>query len=163
MLSRRVELAIGIFTIAFSAILLAVLIPYGIVTPRKVRLLVLSPLFWPSILGVLLLLCGIILTIQGWLSSDDASAEPGPEYPGRPGVLRLAALLALIIVYYLAIPLLGMVWASVLAFLALIAITGTKRWISACVVALVLPLALYSFFNHVAGVPIPQGQLVRLP
>jgi putative tricarboxylic transport membrane protein len=28
---------------------------------------------------------------------------------------------------------------------------------------ILLPLMIYGFFSHVAGVPIPQGKIVRLP
>lgn len=163
MLPRRVELNIAFFAIAFALILLVVLIPYGIVTPRNVRLPVLSPLFWPTILGGLLLLCGLLLAIRTRFSPDDEQIEDEQVSFSRSEVLRLAALLILIVVYYLAIPSLGMVWASMAAFLVMTLITGTKWRVHRFIWALVLPLALYAFFSHVAGVPIPQGQLVRLP
>ncbi|HEY9055719.1 MAG TPA: tripartite tricarboxylate transporter TctB family protein [Aurantimonas sp.] len=163
MLPRRVERNIAFFTIGFALILLVVVIPYGIVTPRNVRLPVLSPLFWPVILGGALLLCGVLLAIRAHFSSEDEQVEREQVTFGRPEALRLAALLILIVAYYLAIPFLGMVWASVAAFLAMTLITGTKWRVHRFIWALVLPLALYAFFSHVAGVPIPQGQLVRLP
>ena len=160
MLSRRIDVGVGLIAAALGLLLLFVVIPYGVVTPRRVRLIVLSPLFWPTILGGALLACGLLLAIKTYLRPIDAA----PFEPFDHGaVVRLGAFTALILLYYLGIPYLGMVLASIAAFAATIFITRSRFRYLGLLCALLLPLALYAFFYHVAGVPVPQGVLVRLP
>jgi len=54
-------------------------------------------------------------------------------------------------------------YVSMIAFGVVLLLTKTSYRIAAVAVAILLPLALYAFFAHVAAVPIPQGLFVRLP
>ena len=63
----------------------------------------------------------------------------------------------------IAIPILGMVWATMVGFVLFAILVRSPRPVASLIVALVLPLALYGFFNHIAGVAVPQGEFVRLP
>jgi hypothetical protein len=56
-----------------------------------------------------------------------------------------------------------MVWTAMLAFAACACLFRTRHPIVAVICAVVVPLLLYAFFAHVAGVAIPQGAFVRLP
>jgi putative tricarboxylic transport membrane protein len=58
---------------------------------------------------------------------------------------------------------LGLVWTAMLAFAATALLVRTKHMTIAIVSAVTVPLLLYVFFAHVAGVAIPQGNFVRLP
>ncbi|MGA0808991.1 MAG: hypothetical protein ACO3PI_08080, partial [Burkholderiaceae bacterium] len=58
---------------------------------------------------------------------------------------------------------LGMVLASILMLLVSFYLLGEKRIGLVLSVSILLPLVLYTFFLHVAGVSIPQGELIRLP
>ena len=62
-----------------------------------------------------------------------------------------------------ALPRLGMVWTCMLVFVATAFMFRTRYPKAAVVCAVVVPLVLYAFFAHVAGVAIPQGEFVRLP
>ncbi len=163
MLSRRIDVGVGLVAAALALLLLFVVIPYGVVTPRRVRLIVLSPLFWPTILGGALLACGLFLAIKTYLRPIDAAIEAPFEPFDHGAVVRLGAFTALILLYYLSILHLGMILASIAASAAMIFITRSRFRYLGLLCALLLPLALYAFFYHVAGVPVPQGVLVRLP
>lgn len=146
---------VGAGVAGFALFLLVVLIPFAVVTPKSVQAIVLSPLFWPNILASLLLIGGILQTFMGWRRGDDS-----PETPTKPA--RLVMLFILMPTYLVLIPWLGLVMASVLVFFGFLVITQTGR-LPGYLTAILLPLALYGFFYHVAGVAIPQGQLVTLP
>lgn len=60
-------------------------------------------------------------------------------------------------------PRLGMVWTAMIGFLVTALLLQPRIPISTLVAAIAVPLVLYAFFAHVAGVAIPQGQFVRLP
>lgn len=160
-MSRKSHLHIGIAAIAFSAFLFLVGIPYGVTTPANVRNIVLSPTFWPNIVAGLLAVGGIAMILASRRLTDDEHVG----FLGGPdgAVVRLGLMAVLMLAYLLATPVVGMVWTSMLAFILLALLIKTRHPVAAVLAAVLVPLVLYAFFAHVAGVAIPQGEFVRLP
>jgi putative tricarboxylic transport membrane protein len=163
MLSRRDEILVGLMVSAMAALILWWLIPTYVAIPRRVPIKALSPAFWPTVIGWVMLICGAALTVRA------AFAPPPPHaiaddlrVPPREAV-RLFALVALLIAAFFGLRIIGMVWTCMIVFVALIWLTGSKHRVLGVIVAVMLPLVLYFFFTKVAGVAIPQGQIVRLP
>lgn len=153
----------GLGVVLLGLLLALVAVPGGVAVPANVRIAVLSPAFWPNILAWLLVVLGVVLAVQAarrTSAPDDGSSE---HVPVKGGLLRLALLTAGIVALCLFATKLGLVWATVLLFAGTVLLTGTEHRLAAVVVILLLPLALYAFFAHVALVPIPQGAFVRLP
>ncbi|NCQ25145.1 MAG: hypothetical protein COW54_16555 [Rhodobacteraceae bacterium CG17_big_fil_post_rev_8_21_14_2_50_63_15] len=160
---QAIQLRLGIVAMLAAAFLIFYAIPNWVSSPSNVRNLVLSPLFWPYILSGLTGLVGLGLVIAGRRMS--ATTEPvndAIEDP-RAGLVRLCAMAGLMALVFWAMPRLGMVWTSMLAFAAMAFLIRTRHPVTAVVCAALTPLVLYAFFAHVAGVAIPQGILVRLP
>lgn len=155
-LNRR----LGIISLASAAFLALVAIPSWVASPSNIQVIVLSPTFWPYVLAGLLALSGVLLLMDH--SEDTAPDEPEAEAPPG-GALRLVALAVIMCAVMFALPRLGMVLTSTAAFLACAFLFRTRYPKTAIVCAVVIPLVLYVFFAHVAGVAIPQGNFVRLP
>lgn len=155
------EFQVGIAAIAAAVFLLLVAIPYWVTSPSNVRNIVLSPTFWPQILAGLLAAAGGGLLLSALRAAPRDDETLIVEVKGGPA--RLAGMAVLMVGYFLLIPLLGMVWTSMLAFGATAMLVHTRHPLAAAISAVVIPLLLYAFFAHVAGVSIPQGELVRLP
>lgn len=153
------RLGIGACLMALFLILYA--IPNWVSAPSNVGNVVLSPVFWPYILAGLTGLAGLGLL----LAARTASTQPLDEthIAPREGWARLAALAVLMGLTMWALPRLGMVWTCMLIFAAAAFLFRTRHPKAALICAAVVPLALYAFFAHVAGVAIPQGMIVRLP
>ena len=151
---------IGIFALLAGLFLMIVAIPQWVSAPSNVRNIILSPVFWPYTLSGLTILIGLGLTVTGFYSNEDMASEPA-DIPGGYGRLLIMALVMAI--YMFGLPRLGMVWTSMLAFLATAFLVRTSHPKIAVICALFVPLALYVFFAHVASVAIPQGNYVRLP
>lgn len=162
MLTRRIEFAFSLFVICFGLFLQFVAIPHGIVTPSSMRSILLSPTFWPTILAVALLVAGVLLAIT---QMRRTTVDGGDELEGfgLREVFRVAGFIILAAVYFEAIEWIGMVWASVLAFAAFVFLTGAPNKVAGLVAAVILPILLFLFFYHVAGVNIPQSDVLRLP
>lgn len=165
MLSRRDETLIGLGVMALGCAVLWWLIPTFIDIPRRVPLRALSPAFWPKVLGWTLLVSGLALTLSARFGPARA---PGTALAESLAIAptegkRLVSMAAILLGMFLAIPVVGMVWTSMLAFVALVVLTGSRRLGWGIVAGVALPLILYLFFTKVAGVAIPQGQIVRLP
>jgi putative tricarboxylic transport membrane protein len=147
----------GLVALVLAVFLMIYGIPSWVATPSNIPR-ILSPLFWPQILCMVLGIVGIGLIIisRNQLDTHDTTATKG-------GYLRLTLFAVLLIIYTYAIPRIGMVWASMLAFIALTYLIKNQRRTTAFIAAILIPLSLYIFFAHVAGINIPQGDFVRLP
>lgn len=159
----RTEVGIGAAAILVGVFLLLVGIPYGITSPSNVSRVVLSPVFWPSILAGLMVLIGLGLIASSVAVKPAPPPEAAPIPAERGSWARLAAMAVLMVLYLFAIPRIGMVWASIPAFIAVALLVRTQHRVISVVAAICVPLVLYAFFVHVAGVSIPQGHYVRLP
>lgn len=151
---------IGLVAILLAAGLALIVIPAWVNKPANVPHIVLSPQFWPYTTSALMALCGTALFIAG-RRSDEIFNDGKTIGPGATA--RILIFLAGAIAYVWLIPLLGMVFASILAFAATSFMLRPKRPKPAMLCAVLLPLILYVFFAHVASVAIPQGAFVRLP
>ncbi|MCP5266634.1 MAG: tripartite tricarboxylate transporter TctB family protein [Burkholderiaceae bacterium] len=152
----------------FGVSLLVFLIPLGVASPSNVRVPVLSPLFWPRIIAWTLIVLGLVQVVQAALAqragrtgAADPDTGDGAALPGA--WWRLPASAVLMALYWVAIPRLGMPIASVLLLALLFLLVRTRYRLIALATAILVPLVMFGFFDHVAGVPIPQGHLLRLP
>ncbi|HEX2018165.1 MAG TPA: tripartite tricarboxylate transporter TctB family protein [Aurantimonas sp.] len=162
MLTRRTEFVFSLFVVCLGLFLQFVAIPYGIVTPSSMRSILLSPAFWPTILAVALIVAGGLLAIAQMRRNPLDEGDEFEQFGARE-VFRIAGFLLLAALYFEAIEWVGMVWASVLAFAGFVFLTGAPNKVAGLVAAVLLPILLFLFFYHVAGVNIPQSDVLRLP
>ncbi len=154
---------LGLAALAFSAFLALFAIPNWVFSPSNVQKLILSPTFWPYILSALCALTGVALLFSPAGEIPETEGEAETDVNGLAPWLRLAGLAVLMAATMYALPRLGMVWTSMLAFAGTAFMFRTRYPKAAIVCAIAIPLCLYGFFAHVAGVAIPQGEFVRLP
>ena len=163
MLSRRFEIMIGLSVIAMSALTLFWLIPSYVALPQRPPLRALAPSFWPKIVSWTMFLCGVAMTLRAAMTDPPPDAIVDDQSLSSKELLRLAGLALILAVVYFTLPIFGMVWVCMVAFILMVLMTGRKYLLVGIVVGVMLPLALYFFFSKVAGAAIPQGQFVRLP
>ena len=161
MRGRSSDFWLGIVVSLAALALILVVIPVGVVTPKNPRNIFLSPDFWPGILAWSMLGLGVLLIIQSLATSSQFNSSTAASN-GWAG-LRLCGLLIILIAYAWSLERFGMVWSSMLVYALIVLMVKAERRILGLVVAITLPLALYGFFAHVAGVGVPQGEWIRLP
>lgn len=162
------DIWLGAGVVTFGVFLLAYAIPVFVSSPSNVRVVFLSPTFWPTIIGWLIIVLGATLILtrmfgvaMGSPETPEADKESRDEFVFA--MVRLAAIAVIMIGLILAIPVLGMVLATGIAFALISFIVRTRRPLISLTVAIILPLVLYGFFAHVAGVSLPQGRFLTLP
>lgn len=157
-LSRNVWAGLVLAAIGLAIVL--ILIPYGVVEPRKVKYAALSPSYYPRIVAIVLALLGLVVAIRGGIEKSQSETED----PGRrpDAVLRIVSVLALLLVYALLVEPLGFVLSSMLALACLTVLAGERNVALIAAIAIVLPFGLYFFFVKVANIPIPTGILKSL-
>ncbi|PWW03549.1 tripartite tricarboxylate transporter TctB family protein [Hoeflea marina] len=160
---RSIQLQLGIGAVIAAAFLLLVAIPTWVSSPSNVPNIILSPLFWPWVLSGLTGITGLGMIVTAL--RDPASTEPeASDVDDRSRAWgRLVSVAALMGLTMVLMPRIGMVWTSMLVFAATAFLVRTSHPKTALVSAVLVPLVLYAFFAHVAGVAIPQGDFVRLP
>lgn len=126
-----------------------------------------SPSFWPTIIAWMMLAIGVGVLVSRYMERkhiEEESEETSEEAISASQYFRLLLIFALFFGYYLLMPVLGMIWSSSLAFVIFaIFLSRTEYRKTAILVGLLLPVMLYAFFYHVAGVNIPQSDFMRLP
>ena len=159
----RNDLITGCIVVVFALVVLLVLVPYGVDRPGQVDVSALSPNFWPTVLGVFLLVMGGLMTgLALWRHNRrqvpvPRNAASSENWPGLGPVPKTLAAVALLFVYYAVLEPLGLVAASMLAMLAFTVLAGERRIAVVAPLAILVPIALYLFFQEVAQVAIPVG------
>jgi hypothetical protein len=159
---KAIQFRLGIGTCILALFLALIGIPTWVSSPSNVGNIVLAPTFWPYVLTVVAGLSGVALVFAGMRMRADGPPNEGPLPEGNPW-LRLGALAVIMVLTMFALPRLGMVWTAMLVFVVTALLFRTRHPRAALVCAVMIPLGLYLFFAHVAGVAIPQGNFVRLP
>ena len=163
MTNRGVQLRLGIGACLAALFLVFVAIPNWVAAPSNVGNPVLSPVFWPYTLAAFTGLAGLGLTAAGLRMPADTTPLNEPVEDAPQAWLRLAGIAIIMGGTMFLLPRLGMVWTCMLAFAGSAFLVKTRHPVAAIVCAVLVPLVLYAFFAHVAGVAIPQGNIVRLP
>lgn len=111
-----------------------------------------GPGFFPTVLGVALLVCSIGLFLHALRSTTDASAAAiSLRYP------KVWITLAALVAVTFALEPLGFVLAATLFLLTLLRFCGGIGWPTASVGAIVLAVAAWYFFVAVLGVALPYS------
>jgi len=160
---RTIQLQLGIGAVVAAGFLLLVAIPAWVSSPSNVPNIILSPLFWPWALAGLTGIVGLAMILTA-LREPVSSGPVVSDVDDKPKAWsRLASIAAVMGVTMLVMPRLGMVWTSMLVFAVTAFLVRTSHPKTALLSAVLVPLGLYAFFAHVAGVAIPQGDFLRLP
>jgi putative tricarboxylic transport membrane protein len=159
---------VGAVSTALGGLLHFWLIPNFISVPENMARAVLSPAFWPEILSALVIVSGLIILLQDSLSSvSNSSPEDGGPSTVSEEVstswTRLVAFCFAMVIYVGSINYLGMPISSVIMLIVSFQLLGEKRYGPSLVISAGLPILLFMFFFHVAGVSIPQGEWISLP
>ncbi len=160
---RAIQFRLGMGAIILSVFLIFYGIPNWVTAPANVPRIVLSPVFWPMVLSVILAMVGVGLIFAA-SRCDKPTGTYRENYINRLSEYgRLALLAALMVATVYALPRLGLVWTSMLSIVAIALLVRSRHLGTVLLCAVIVPLVLYFFFAHIAGVAIPQGNFLRLP
>ena len=160
------DFIVGVVMTAFAATALLWLIPTQ-VAPGYGGGAALSPRFWPTVIAVVILLLGAVLSAQALLrlrrkasareTRTETAATPATAPESSPWAVWTAVFM-LVPYYYLSLQL-GLLLSSVLAYVAYSTLAGERNVTSILAFAIAGPLVLTLFFIIVAQVLIPLGPL----
>lgn len=152
------SILVGIGIAVVFAVIAGIVIPGHIRVPAGVEVAALSPDFWPKVVAWGIVLLGLALAAQAWLALRRSIPVGSVDRPERAEEwLRAGAAISAMVVYYALIPYLGIVAASIPAYIAMASLMGARRWSVVVPIGVLLPVALYFFFVEVARIPLPLG------
>lgn len=150
------DLISAILMLAFAALVIWVLIPVGVVEPKKVKFAALSPSYYPRIVAIALLLLGAGVFLRSLLTKTVVITQTD-RHPNAP--TRTICFLLILLLLALTLNWLGFIVASSIAMLLALWLGGERRLWLTLPLSVFLPLFLYFFFLKVARIPIPLGVL----
>ena len=119
-----------------------------------------GPDLFPTLIGVGLLVCGIILVIQGLAQRASVPMiEIGDWAQDRSNIINVVALLGCIVFYILASDALGFIPTSLLVLTTLLIRFGSTLAMS-LLLAAITTLIIHTLFAKVLLVPLPWGILL---
>ena len=148
----------GIFMLAIGLLLLLLLIPFGIDTPKKIRYAALSPTYYPQIVALILSVIGAAIIFKNRQPLKTEETE-GLDEVHPNAKIRIGGFLVLLAVYSLSLEFLGFVLSGVIVLATSLVFAGERRAIIIITISLLLPISLFLFFYKVAYVPVPNGIL----
>lgn len=162
----KTNLASGLVFLALGALVLGVLIPYGIEKPASLQFRALSPSFWPNTVGTVVSLIGLALIASSFVTGSGGTSRLQSSEDGQQSstwlTVRPFVVMAICFALYLALETFGFVLTTTIAMAVLMVIGGERRiWLIA-LISVSAPLALYIFFTKATGVAIPAGILEPL-
>jgi uncharacterized membrane protein len=156
--ANKRDIVTGLLLISMALLLVLVLIPLGVVEPKKVKFAALSPSYYPRLVGYCLLAIGALMVVTRWFGAKrDSADETAPAQTRSPRVLLV--LFLILFAFYWTLPHAGFVLGSALALLCLLLLAGERRPLMIIAIAIIVPSLLYLFFTKVANIPIPAGVL----
>lgn len=167
-LGKSKDVITAVLFIVLGLATIFALIPSGVIVPGSVQISALSPDFWPYTIawGVVvssafLLLEAVVLKVPN--AEDEDSAEDAKyNLATLPAALRVVVLIFALFLFYFALTTMGIVAGSIVLMPAMMLYFGERNWKYIVPLSILLPIGLYLFFLHVAGIPMPLGMFETL-
>lgn len=150
---RQADIVIGCF--------LAVLGLFILYAASNIRLGVeraLSPRFFPSVMGSLILVCGAGLAVKSWRFKGE---DPKIHWPDRQGLIIVLVSLGLLAAYILFMKSLGLPIGTFLYVTASIWFLKPEKWIAAIVIGVLFGIISYAVFIRLLDLSFPMGSLLE--
>ena len=152
--SRTRDFYLGLIFLAFALTLLIWLTPTYVSGPLAQSHLKVRPSTFPNLISYVLVLLSVFLIYNSPKTSKDATRIEDKRFSWF-----MVLCIVLLFAYYVGVRIIGMLPASIVILFVLIRIYGFRSWFLSILIALIMPILLFVFFEKLAQVPIPRGIL----
>lgn len=113
----------------------------------------------PGAAGYPRLIAGSLIVLAVLLALQRGSGDP---LPARRDGLRVASVVVLLILYALALDVLGYIAATALFLFAALFLMGIRKWLPLILLPMITSVSLFYIFYTIFGVSLPREFLERL-
>ncbi|MEW6719822.1 MAG: tripartite tricarboxylate transporter TctB family protein [Thermodesulfobacteriota bacterium] len=150
---RQADIGVGCFLAALGLFILYAASNIRIGVERA-----LSPRFFPSVLGIVIFLCGAGLAFKSWRFRGE---DPGIHWPDRRGAVIVAVNLVLLAAYILLMKPLGLPISTFLYVTATTWFLKPEKWGVAVLAGVSLGVISYVVFIQLLELSFPVGSLLE--
>ncbi len=136
----------GIILLIFCLILWFFIIPTQISSTEDA--------VYPRFVNVWIAICGILLIIKSWKSTEKIILY---ESKDEKGIIRVVATVLIFLIYIFMIDFLGFFISSFIFIIILMLSFGVRQWIKLISVPIILLLFLYFLIKKILFFPLPEG------
>ena len=136
----------GIILLIFCLILWFFIIPTQISSTKDA--------VYPRFVNVWIAICGILLIIKSWKSTEKIILY---ESKDEKGIIRVVATVLIFLIYIFMIDFLGFFISSFIFIIILMLSFGVRQWIKLISVPIILLLFLYFLIKKILFFPLPEG------
>lgn len=147
---RRADLVGGALLLAFGLLFTFYILPTQTSSGRWSGL---SPIFFPSVVGMFLVGSCILLLLQASFAGKSDEEEPMPVTLRQ--ILNTALALAIIIACIALMQYVGFFYGAVPLILGIMLYMGERNWIRLAILPTVCPVLIYQFLTSIMRVPLP--------
>ena len=145
-MTHKKDMGLGVAAIAFGV--------WMFVSAMKLKS---GPDFWPKIVAGGIILLGVLIFAMGFINLQKEKKEekaPAKE-KAKPQYLSVAAVMAVLVVYYFAFQTIGYTIPTFLMIGATAYILGYRKWKVLIPTSLIVSIALYLAFTKLFGIRFP--------
>lgn len=118
-----------------------------------------KPGFFPVIVGVGLVVFGLAFLFRTTVKPDYSLREQADEGHADTRWRTLWTVIVCLVIYAVILKPVGYILATVIFFLAVAWIGGSRKWIRDIIVAVIFSVVIYLGFTELLGVRLPAGLL----
>ncbi len=113
--------------------------------------------FWPTIMLTILMLLSLILVGSSIRKGRQAQGEAEGEPKEKINLKRWSSILAVLLLWPLAMQMIGFLLSTLLLFGVMVYLFGEKRWAALIIVPLSITVLMYLLFIQFLFIPFPRG------
>lgn len=147
---RRADLIGGVLLLAFGLLFTFIILPTQTGSGRWSGL---SPIFFPSIVGLFLIGSCVLLLVQAIFAGSTYDDRPKPVTVRQ--VLNTVLALAIILSCILAMERFGFFYGAIPLVLGIMLYMGERNWLRLILLPAVCPYLIYLFLTQVMRMPLP--------
>jgi putative tricarboxylic transport membrane protein len=118
-----------------------------------------GPAFFPTIVGIGLLGLGAVFLVRTTVRPDETLGRQAAREEAATHWPTVTVALAVLVIYAFALEALGYVVATVIFFVVMARVLGSRHTVRDAAIAVALSLLLYLGFTQVLGIRLPAGLL----
>jgi len=150
---RKADIVAGVFLLFFAVGVLVLADGYA---QRGVQIEYFGPAFFPRILSGILIFCAVLLAVNAILGRTLRRVDT----IDRRGFGRLAAAIAIGVVYWLAVDYTGFLIGTPVFIFVLMTVLGARGWPQRIVTSLAAPFALWAIFEYFLVISLPESEVL---
>lgn len=144
-----------------TAVILVLDIIAFLMIPSQVKVLtegLVNTRFMPYFVTILIAICGVVDLVQTFFKERNSNEnQEKKRYFDKKGLIRVLVCCLCVAVYLVIMPYLGFVLSTILLYVVVTLLMGSRNWIGILILSVVLTMVVYCVFKLGLSLRLPTG------